>query len=290
MLTNRTMFTNFHRSPLVLAISAALTLAAAAPAWSDSPDVPPDLSASSAQSAGGEATSFYKSISKTPEATSTKSKLEALTIYVPAMAADDTVIEGAAKVHPMIATYTDAVFTDPVTGQVADDVFAAVSRDDGATWKKMNLSRSAEKSSIDVNGLPYYGDVRKPSIKTEENLILVSWTSKYCPANDPSDIGDGEDLFQAKGPQQIVDYAEDYGPDYAIFGVAPYSCVWVARGMINAADGDITWFAPEQITSGRRDALQDWPFSAKGAGFAMVWSRKIRTASTLARPRARAKA
>jgi hypothetical protein len=100
-------------------------------------------------------------------------------------------------------------------------------------------------------------------------MILVSWTSKLCRSGDPSGIGDGEDLYLVKGPQGLVDYGETY--DRPDLGTVPFSCLWVARGMINPADGEITWFAPEQMSSGRRDALQDVPFSAKGAGFAVVW-------------------
>lgn len=280
MLSNSERIHGFNPSPLALAIGSILAFAAGSAGAQVVVDTPPDLKATSAQSVAGEVTPFYRNISKTPEATSSKSKLEALTIYVPAMTADDQLIDGGAtKVHPMVATYTDTVYTDPVTGQTSDDVFAAVSRDDGATWKRMNLSRSAEKTSIKVDRdgdgvaeTDYYGDARKASIKTDENLILVSWTSKYCPSGDPSDLdvtGVKLDPFQVMGPQGIVDYGETYErPD---LGVVPYSCVWIARGMVNPADGEITWFSPEQMTSGRRDALQDWPFSAKGAGFAMVW-------------------
>ena len=267
-MLNRISHRSHSGSPaLALAIGAVLSFAAAQ-VVADQPDVPPDLTASSAQSVLGEGPGdyFYRNISKTPELATSKSKLEALTIYVPAIAADETPVADAAKVHPMIATYADA---NEVTG--ASDIWAAVSRDEGATWKRMNLSRSAEKSSIDINGMPYYGDSRKASIKTSDNLILVSWTSKYCPANDPSGLVDAPDRFLVKGPQGQVDYAATYGDDYAVFGVVPYSCVWAARGMIAEDTGAITWFAPEQITSGRRDALQDWPFAAKGAGFAVAW-------------------
>ncbi len=225
------------------------------------------LAWAAAQSVSGEATPFLRNGSNSPSQATTKSKLEALTIYVPAMSSADVAIAGV-SVHPMVMTYTDTTYTDPVTGQTADDVWAAVSRDDGATWKRINISRSAEKSSIQINGVPYYGDVRKPSLKTEDNLMLVTWSSKYCPSGDPSGIGTGLDPFLVKGPQGIVDYDAVYKrPD---LGVVPFSCLWAARGMIETS-GAITWFAPEQISSGRRDALQDFPFSAKGAGFAVVW-------------------
>ena len=39
-------------------------------------------------------------------------------------------------------------------------------------------------------------------------------------------------------------------------GEVPYSCVWTARGVIEPATGDIQWFKPERLTSGRRDAFQ----------------------------------
>jgi len=35
--------------------------------------------------------------------------------------------------------------------------------------------------------------------------------------------------------------------------------------------GDIVWFKPERLTSGRRDALQIFMGGASGAGFALVW-------------------
>lgn len=220
------------------------------------------------QSVTGELTPFLRNVSNTPDKVTTKSKLEALTIYVPAMKADDSLILGAEQVHPMVVTYTDTTYVDPVTGKTADDVWAAVSRDDGATWKKMNISKAADKTTV-IDGVTYYGDARKPSIRVDGNLILVSWTSKYCPSGDPSGIGDNPDLFLNKGPQGIVDYGATY--DRPDLGVVPFSCIWVARGTITPSNGAITWYAPEQITSGRRDALQDVPFSARNAGFGLVW-------------------
>jgi hypothetical protein len=248
---------HFKRTQLAAAMAFALGAIAASP-----------LTLAAPQSVSGEATPFLRNVSNTPDKTSTKSKLEALTIYVPAMKADDSPIAGAPQVHPMVVTYTDTTFVDPVTGEESDDVWAAVSRDDGATWKRMNISNAADKT-IEIDGVTYYGDARKPSIRVDGNLILVSWTSKYCPSGDPSGIGDSDDLFLVKGPQGVVDYDATY--DRPDLGVVPFSCVWVARGTIAPSTGAITWYAPEQITSGRRDALQDVPFSARNAGFGLVW-------------------
>ena len=93
-------------------------------------------------------------------------------------------IRVAYEAKPLVITYTDA---DPFFG--SSDVWAAVSRDDGATWKRKNLSRSADRYSFVLDegaGAPYYGDNRKPVFQVKGNKVLVVWSSKFCRGGRPA--------------------------------------------------------------------------------------------------------
>jgi len=287
---------------------------------------------------------FRKNVSKTPDMTSSKSKLNIMGVWFPALKANGDpatfldengaeqtgipyydengdLIRVASKAKPVVLAYTDGV---EATGY--EDIFAAVSRDDGNTFKRKNLSRAADKSSFELaNGEDYYGQTRKPVFHVKGNNILISWTSKFCkggkpayaistcddPDTDEVEVadpvtglcrvtchGDGdnevcepdypyddpyfeEDIWGVGGPQRSVDYTDQGYPEV---GEVPYSCVWVERGtvvtqgLINKggfwADkvvGDIVWFKPERLTSGRRDANQVFMGGADGAGFAIAW-------------------
>ena len=74
-----------------------------------------------------------------------------------------------------------------------------------------------------------------------------------------------DDLFGVGGPQRSVIYE-----DYPEMGEVPYSCVWTARGVIDP-DGEIQWFKPERLTSGRRDAYQLFAGAGEDVAFAIVW-------------------
>ncbi len=257
---------------------------------------------------------FRKNVSKTPEQASAKAKLNVMPVWFPALKAngepatfledgvmhtgipyyddDGAMIRIAEEAKPLVVTYTDA---DPFYG--TSDVWAGISRDDGATWKRKNLSRSADRSSFvldDGAGAPYYGDTRKPVFQVKENKVLAVWSSKYCrggkprysidtdddyPYDDPYQV---DDIWGAGGPQRSHDYSGDGFPEV---GEIPYSCVWSARGvvvtegMINGSPGvwgdyvpgDVVWFKPERLTSGRRDAYQIFVGAGSGAGFATAW-------------------
>ncbi|MCD4755210.1 MAG: hypothetical protein K8R75_05335, partial [Deltaproteobacteria bacterium] len=277
---------------------------------------------------------FRKNVSRTPEMTSTKSKLNTMRVWFPALRADGNsttykddanvtqlgipyydytcvetnatgecldwernLIRVAEEAKPIVVVYTDAV---EETG--CEDVFAAVSRDDGKTFKRKNLSRMADKSSFTLaNGEECYGQVKKPVFQICGNNILVAWTSKFCKGGKPTyaiDVEDDyfsddpyweDDIYGVAGPQRSVDYTEGTGPiaDYPEVGEVPYSCVWVVRGTIvtqgmidSGADGgfwgqyevgDIIWFKPERLTSGRRDAIQAFMGMGDGAGFGVTW-------------------
>ncbi len=298
-----------------------------------------------------DSTMFRKNISRTPDLTSSKSKLNLMGVWFPALKAngepatymDDTgtlqpgipyydengdLIRVATEAKPVVLAYTDGV---EETGY--EDIFAAVSRDDGNTFKRKNLSRAADKSSFELaNGEDYYGQAKKPVFHVKGNNILVAWTSKFCKGGKPTYAittcddpdtevievadpvtglcritctGDGlnevcepdypyddpyfeEDIWGVGGPQRSVDYTDQGFPEV---GEVPYSCVWVARGTILTtkmlekapwnstdslgdpmyAEGDIAWFKPERLTSGRRDANQAFMGGADGAGFAIAW-------------------
>ena len=247
-----------------------------------------------------------RNISKTPGMKSDKAKIEIMPVYVPAQRPDGTrtdvlyhdadgnVIEIRDEAKPIVVTYLDAV---EETGAL--DVFVAISRDDGDSWKRRNVSRTADKSSL----ISYPGESWKPMLKVKGNKIFVAWTDKYCRGGRPGYAitvcpdtdGDGlpdpcavcretaegtyctadypgddaywqDDLFGVGGPQRSVVYE-----DFPEMGEVPYSCVWTVRAVIEPDSGVIQWFKPEKLTSGRRDAYQIFAGAATDVGFAIVW-------------------
>jgi hypothetical protein len=242
-----------------------------------------------------------KNISKTPEMKSDKAKIEIMPVYVPAKRSDGTatevlyhdadgnVIETRQVAKPIVVSYLDEA-----EDSGALDVFVAISRDDGDTWKRRNVSKTADKSSL----VGYPGESWKPMLKVKDNKIFVAWTDKYCrggrpgyaitvcPPEEPGceicrDTAEGtictpdypgddaywqDDLFGVGGPQRSVIYE-----DYPEMGEVAYSCVWAARGVIEPATGEIQWFKPERLTSGRRDAYQLFAGAGTDVGFAIVW-------------------
>lgn len=232
---------------------------------------------------GLESVVFRKNVSKTPDMDTAKVKLELMPVYVPAQKANGDQVqliykdsEGIVEstrydAKPLVAVYADEI---PDTDG-AMDVFGAISRDEGNTWKVTNLSRSADKSSFKLkNGYDYPGDVLKPNIKIQGNKIMVIWTSRYARSGQPRySLPKGhdyyeEDIWGVSGPQRSTDYAE---LDFPEVGELPYHCVWTCRGTIDELTGEITWFKPERLTSGRRDAYQVAVNGANNAGFAVVW-------------------
>ena len=267
-----------------------------------------------------------------------------------------TLIECREVAKPLAVTYLakidiydDQVKEDFWPGRFAWDVFTAISRDDGTTWKRMNVSRMADMSSFDLEtGEPFPGTSGSPYLKVNDNQILVVWESKFCKSGNPrysitlcddpateavewddplteenecavycngnpdqgtevcepdypgDDAYYVTDIWGVRGQQQSVDY--DEVDDVAELGIGeiPYSCLWATRGVIvsekelaegtfaslNVADdpetpdvdethvvqlGDIIWYKPERITSGRRDVYIPMLGSARGAGFAIAW-------------------
>jgi hypothetical protein len=65
-----------------------------------------------------------------------------------------------------------------------------VSLDDGATWKRTNLSKSADLSSFKIKDgkkwVPYPGDVGRTSAASDGNKVLIAWVSRYCGGGSPN--------------------------------------------------------------------------------------------------------
>jgi hypothetical protein len=255
-----------------------------------------------------------KNVSKTPAMASDKAKMDIMPVYVPSRKADGTPTnvvyyneDGTVKETRTVAKPIVISYLDEVEGTGASDVFVAISRDDGDTWKRRNISRTADKSSFTLlSGAAYPGNSQKPMMHAKSgNKIFVAWTDKYCRGGrpgyaiqvcpdtngdqipDPCDVcretdeglkcetdypGDDayweDDLFGVAGPQRSVTYDP---VEYPGIGEVPYSCVWAARGVIDPPTGNITWYKPERLTSGRRDAYQLFAASGNGAGFALSW-------------------
>jgi hypothetical protein len=164
---------------------------------------------------------FVKNIPKTPELESDHARLELLELYVPAQASDGTLpvtdgvcpdgqilydfeddesytdfCRGYAK--PLISIYQDGhaegVETAPgFNGHGERDAFAATSLDDGATWKRVNLSDSARFSSINIGGEPYPGDVINTFAASGGNKVLAVWPSRFCQSGAPTYAIDPDD-------------------------------------------------------------------------------------------------
>lgn len=171
------------------------------------------LLATSAGVVADDSIMFRKNVSNTPEYETEFASIRMLPLYVPPQAssgdlvtaieytnADGAAVETLEYAQPLIIHYTDG----PVTfieeegyggfpGHGQRDAFGAVSLDDGATWKKTNLSKSADLSSIKLkvkpgkNGwVPYPGDVGRTFMAADGNKVLVTWVSKYCGGGSPA--------------------------------------------------------------------------------------------------------
>ncbi|MFN2165609.1 MAG: choice-of-anchor O protein, partial [Anaerolineae bacterium] len=235
---------------------------------------------------------FTRNVSRTPEEMTGASQMSTFWLYVPAQdtqgeppdtdsgeleyyAGDcnnqDTsacdLVYTRPEAKPLIVTYNDGMGgaeADLATGAGFGqrDAFAALSLDDGATFKNYNLSDSALRSSFTLkNGHAYPGDVFKLVHAVEGNMVVAAWVSRYCESGSPLyswtdevkaellgyypeldniipvDGGTDEDgyqlylddMFTVAGDQKSVDYTLQGFPEV---GEIPYGCVWVARGTL----------------------------------------------------------
>lgn len=243
---------------------------------------------------------FRRNISRTPDGITGESSIGMMNFYVPAQKADgtlttieytvllsdtETVIETRDYARPLLTAYNDGIeHNDLRTGAGFGDrdAYAALSLDDGATWKNYNLSDSAHLSSFTVDGIPYPGDVFYLELAVSREFAntgryaMVAWISRYCDGGLPAyTIYPDKDLFGVAGAQKSVDYTLQGFPEV---GEVPYGCVWAARGtleQITRADGttyyDMIWRKAERLTSGRRDAHRLEVKGTEGAGFIITW-------------------
>lgn len=246
---------------------------------------------------------FRKNVSNTPDLETEHAATRMLPLYVPAQASDGTLltegidyynadgvlVETRPYARPLITLYIDG-HVDTIEadgyggfpGHGERDAYGAVSLDDGATWRRTNLSNSADLSSINIRDgnrwVPYPGDVGRTYAASDGNKVLMVWVSKYCGSGSPAyamtdeeqellanylagtgtitdaaACTDGdpltpctylEDAFGVAGSQGLQS-AEDLAEDgYPLVGDYPYSCAWAARGVIlpPAAEGETSAF------------------------------------------------
>lgn len=115
----------------------------------------------------------------------------------------------------------------------------------------VNVSRSADKSSIQTawqaggtTRTAFYGDIDKPNIKTSGPVMVLTWTSKYCPSSDlQADDTDGDQNLN----QRAIRYLDRENR------IVPFSCMWTAASV----NSGVSWGAPVQLSTGERDAKQD---------------------------------
>ncbi len=113
--------------------------------------------------------------------------------------ADGVLAKTSEYAKPLIGVYmygpVETVDGVGFVGHGKRDAFAAVSLDDGLTWKSTNLSESAGESSSDVKRPDiqlfgptgaYPGDVINMFHAIAGNRVLVAWPSRYCDGGQPS--------------------------------------------------------------------------------------------------------
>jgi hypothetical protein len=232
---------------------------------------------------------FRKNVSNTPDYDTEFSTIRMLPLYVNAQNStgdlvedvittdDGATVETRGIVTPLVMHYSDG-HVDFIEedgyggfpGHGTRDAYGAVSLDDGATWKRTNLSKSADLSSIKLKvgkkWVPYPGDVGRTFTASDGNKVLVTWVSKYCGSGSPayamsdeersklathlaaSGTVDNEEICSDSDPltpcpyledsfgvsgSQGVQSAADLAEDgYPLVGDYPFSCVWAARGVL----------------------------------------------------------
>lgn len=275
---------------------------------------------------------FRRNVTKTPEAETSQAALYMMDFYVPAQAAsglvgpvENYILDDDAETvayepryyaKPLVAVYNDDIgvhagdeiamrptIIDGAMSYGAFDAFAAVSLDDGTTWKTTNLSNSSDLSSFTLkDGAAFPGDVNHVVEQVAGDQIFVAWSSRYCAGGNPLYKLSGEDNL-AENVDYLTDLEETYGKDalylYDLFGVngnqgsvdytdegfpevgeTPYNCIWAARGKLLPGDDPATteveatyvmWTKAERLTSGTRDANLPAVDCVKDAGCILTW-------------------
>ena len=255
------------------------------------------------------------------ERSNAKNVLKRLDVAVAPTTADGNIseVDPTEYVHPIVIGYAEQVIGDYAMNDGSadigdpyhiDDVFVSTSLDGGKTWKKINVSNTADKSSINVtwdvqyqdntayssNNVAYPGHSHKPTMQVSGNNILLAWQDKYCPSGNPLDLEgvelDGkisyaDDYWKVNGKQGSINYDLrcDIPDDLSTKGIdesncapndnevyeVPFSCIWTARGVFDPEVNEFKWHQAKQLTAGVRDANKVWIAESKGVGMAMSW-------------------
>jgi len=230
----------------------------------------------------------HKNVSRTPGMGSGGHSITSMMIHTDKTTAAGTV-DDSVQLRPLLISYTDTIVGDFLMGtgssELPDiehyaDTFVALSLDKGETWKPINVSNTADNSSIQVNFWgdgemhDYYGHSFKPVIKTEGNKVLVAWNDKFCPSGNPAELEtpETEDLYLVNGPQGTINYegVETFEGETVPAHEVPFSCVWTARGVFDEENHEIVWRSPEQLSSGRRDSNKI-TIASDTTGFVVAW-------------------
>ncbi len=113
---------------------------------------------------------------------------------------DEELVETRDLAKPLVGVYmygpVEGVEGVGFVGHGKRDAFASVSLDDGVTWKKTNLSESADLESSEVirtdiplfadTAYSYPGDVTNIFHTIMGNKVLVAWQSRFCDSGQPS--------------------------------------------------------------------------------------------------------
>jgi hypothetical protein len=164
--------------------------------------------------------------------------IDKMSIYVPSQASngtvlpveyyniDDALVETHNTAKPLIGVYiygpSEGVDGVGFVGHGKRDAYAAVSMDDGVTYKVTNLSESAGETSCDSNssnscsvtredvplfadtGYAYPGDVINIFQATDGVNTLAVWPSRYCRSGSPNYSLDADAAADRR--QAIADY------------------------------------------------------------------------------------
>jgi hypothetical protein len=169
--------------------------------------------------------------------------IDTIKFYVPTQRADGAVepvdyydIDGGLVdtrdlARPLVNVYiqgpSEGVDGIGFVGHGKREAYAAVSLDDGETWKVTNLSESADDSSSDViredvalfadTGFEYPGDVVNVFQATAGRNTLAVWPSRYCSGGSPnySLLNGIDDLTSLPEDSKVYAIAEHMGIDLA---------------------------------------------------------------------------
>lgn len=142
---------------------------------------------------------------------------------------DDVPVEERFLARPIVGVYiygpSEGVDGIGFVGHGKRDAYAAVSLDDGETYKVTNLSESAVETSSDVirSDIPlfadteyaYPGDVVNIFHATMGNQVLVAWPSRFCEQGQPNYSLDTEEPTEAQAARRAA-IAEYLGIDLSV--------------------------------------------------------------------------